>query len=51
MFQTMKVETTVLQDDIELKGEISKFWQLDSLGIIDDIASESDVYSDFNRKI
>ena len=51
MFQTMKVETTVLQEDITLKGELSKFWQLDSLGIIDDIASESDVYSDFNRKI
>ena len=38
MFQTMKVETTVLQEDITLKGELSKFWQLDSLGIIDDIA-------------
>ena len=51
MFQTMKVETTVLQEDINLKGQLSKFWQLDSLGIIDDIASESDVYYDFNRKI
>ena len=51
IFQTMKVETAVLQEDIDLKGELNKFWQLDILGIIDDIASESDVYCDFNRKI
>ena len=47
----MKVETTVLQEDIDLKGELNKFWQLDSLGIIDDIASGYDVYCNFNRKI
>ena len=51
MFQTMKVETTVLQEDIDLNGELNKFWQLDSLGIINEITSESDVYCDFNRKI
>ena len=41
----------VLQEDKDLKRELNKFWQLESLGIIDYIASESDVYCDFSRKI